>query len=157
MALVSLATRTLRWTGGRREGGTLKLLRNGNLTSNYDDECPATREVLSLVGDKWSVLIVVNLGQEKQRFSQLKRSLNGISHRVLTVTLRNLERDGLLTRTVLATSPVRVEYDLTLLGRSLLQPVTALAVWANEHKAEMGQARADYERATTHGKPAQLP
>lgn len=114
------------------------------MTKSFDSECIATREILSLVGDKWSVLVVVNLGEGPQRFGVLRRNLVGISQRMLTLTLRNLERDGIVTRTVLPTKPPGVDYALTKLGRSLLEPVTVLATWAQGHRAEIMRARAAF-------------
>jgi DNA-binding HxlR family transcriptional regulator len=124
----------------------LKLLGNGKLTTRFDSDCPATREILDLVGDKWSVLAIVNLGAGAVpvRFSAMKRALTGISHRVLTQTLRRLERDGLVRRTVHATNPPQVDYALTALGRTLVEPVTALAVWAQRHRAAIARARAAF-------------
>ncbi len=81
-------------------------------------ECLAVREVLNRVGDKWSVLVVALLGDGKKRFSELRRTIEGISQRMLTLTLKGLERDGLVTRTMFPTIPPRVEYELTKLGRS---------------------------------------
>jgi len=87
-------------------------------------------DIISLIGDKWSVLIVVLLGSGKKRFSEIKRSVDGISQKMLTVTLRGLERDGYVSRTVYPTIPPRVEYELTDLGRDLLVPIRALGEWA---------------------------
>lgn len=126
----------------------MKLLGNGNLTARFDAECRATREILDRVGDKWSVLAVVSLSQGARRFSQLKRDLDGISHRMLTVTLRALERDGLVLRTVHPTNPPQVEYELTSLGESLLEPVTALATWAQAQRENVYRAREHYDRVT---------
>src|SRR5258708_17457624 len=98
------------------------------------DTCPAVREVLNRVGDKWSVLVVGLLGNGPRRFSELRRAIEGISQRMLTLTLRGLERDGLVTRTVEATIPPKVEYDLTKLGRTLLVPWHALEQWTLDHK-----------------------
>ncbi|XXF78748.1 helix-turn-helix domain-containing protein [Myxococcaceae bacterium GXIMD 01537] len=103
--------------------------------------CLAVREVLSLVGDKWSVLIVGVLGDGPLRFSELRRAIEGISQRMLTLTLRGLERDGLVTRTVFPTIPPRVDYALTPLGRTLLEPVQALATWAAASRSEIQAAR----------------
>jgi DNA-binding HxlR family transcriptional regulator len=105
------------------------------------DRCLAVREVLNRVGDKWSVLIVAVLGDEKRRFSELLRSIDGISQRMLTLTLRGLERDGLVTRTVYPTIPPRVEYELTEVGRTLLVPINALAEWAGSHRVTIQAAR----------------
>lgn len=122
----------------------MKSLGNGKLTGGFDAECLATREVLTRVGDKWSVLVVVLLGEKPARFNDLRRALDGISQRVLTSTLRGLERDGLVTRTVYPTKPPQVEYALNALGRSLLLPVSALADWAQRHRAEVLGARAAF-------------
>lgn len=110
--------------------------------------CVAVRDVLNRVGDKWSVLVIVLLGDGPRRFSELKRSIDGISQRMLTLTLRGLERDGLVTRTVFPTVPPRVDYALTDLGRTLLEPVTALGAWAQAHGEIIHRAREQYDRAT---------
>ena len=110
-----------------------------------DSGCLAAREVLKLVGDKWSVLVVGLLGEGSQRFSELRRSIEGISQRMLTLTLRGLERDGLVTRTVFPTIPPRVDYALTPLGRTLLEPVRALAAWAEAHREELEAARERFD------------
>ena len=107
--------------------------------------CPAVREVLNRVGDKWSVLVVALLGRGKKRFSELRRSIEGISQRMLTLTLKGLERDGLVTRTVYPTIPPRVEYELTRLGRSLLVPITGLGNWAARNRVQIQSARARYD------------
>src|SRR5690242_18155078 len=100
-------------------------------------QCPAVREVLSLVGDKWSVQVVGILGEGPRRFTELKRAIEGVSQRMLTLTLRGLERDGLVTRTVFPTVPPRVDYALTKLGETLLEPVLELAAWAGKHRVEI--------------------
>lgn len=123
----------------------------GKITGRFDSDCPATREILSRVGDKWSVFIVVLLGDGPRRFSELKRTVGGISQRVLTVTLRSLERDGLVKRTVRPTNPPQVEYALTPLGRSLMKPVSALARWAQGHKTQIGRARETYAKRQEAG------
>ena len=114
--------------------------RNGN-----HNECPAVREVLNRVGDKWSVLVVSLLGDGSKRFSELRRSIEGISQRMLTLTLKGLERDGLLTRTVHPTIPPRVDYELTRLGRSLLVPVNEIARWAARNREKIQSARTLYD------------
>jgi DNA-binding HxlR family transcriptional regulator len=121
------------------------------------DRCLATRDVLNRVGDKWSVLIVALLGEGRHRFSELRRSIEGISQRMLTLTLRGLERDGLVTRTVYATVPPRVDYELTELGQTLLVPIDALADWAEKNRAVVQGAReafdaAEARRARANGK-----
>ena len=115
--------------------------------SNLDvpEDCRAVSEVLDRVGDKWSVLVVVTLGDGPKRFNELRRSIASISQRMLTLTLRGLERDGLVTRTVFPTIPPRVDYELTELGPSLLQPVRALGGWARENRARILQARLRFD------------
>lgn len=115
-----------------------------SITSGEPTGCPV-REVLDRVGDKWSVLVVVLLGARTHRFSELHRAIEGISQRMLTLTLRVLERDGLVTRTVHPTVPPRVDYALTDLGRTLLVPLSALAEWANTRRGDILAARADYD------------
>lgn len=107
--------------------------------------CPAVREVLNRVGDKWSVQIVALLGDSKKRFSELRHSIEGISQRMLTLTLKGLERDGLITRTAYPTIPPRVEYELTQLGRSLLEPITQLGEWAGKNRERIQSARDKYD------------
>ncbi len=109
--------------------------------SHGSDGCVATREVLNRVGDKWSVLIVAVLGQGRMRFSELRRAIEGISQRMLTLTLRGLERDGLVLRTVHASVPACVEYELTKLGLTLLEPIHALAEWAGKNRADIQASR----------------
>lgn len=110
------------------------------------DTCPAVREVLSRVGDKWSVLVIGLLEGGPRRFSEIKRTIEGVSQRMLTLTLRNLERDGLVLRTVHPSVPPRVEYALTPLGRTLISPVRALALWAAAHRQEIQAARERHDR-----------
>jgi DNA-binding HxlR family transcriptional regulator len=108
-------------------------------------KCLAVREVLNRVGDKWSVLVVGMLGDGKKRFTELRHGIEGISQRMLTLTLKGLERDGLITRTVFPTIPPRVEYELTKLGRSLIQPITGLAKWAGNNREKIQSARTRYD------------
>ncbi|MFI1987753.1 winged helix-turn-helix transcriptional regulator [Actinoplanes sp. NPDC020271] len=98
------------------------------------DACKQVLKVLALVGDKWTLLVIGHLGDGPVRFGALQRAVTGISHRMLTVTLRGLERDGLVERTVHASVPPRVEYELTGLGRTLVPPVRALGEWAWTHQ-----------------------
>jgi DNA-binding HxlR family transcriptional regulator len=105
------------------------------------EDCRAVSEVLARVGDKWTVLVVSMLGDGPKRFNELRRGLGSISQRMLTLTLRALERDGLLTRTVYPSIPPRVEYQLTTLGHSLLDPVSQLGLWARENRAAIQAAR----------------
>jgi DNA-binding HxlR family transcriptional regulator len=112
------------------------------------ESCKAVSGVLARIGDKWSVLIVSRLGRRPMRFNELKREIGGISQRMLTLTLRGLERDGLVTRTVFATIPPRVDYDLTPLGSSLLTPVMALGDWALANIGTINDARRKFDAGT---------
>jgi DNA-binding HxlR family transcriptional regulator len=109
------------------------------------EHCRAVSDVLDRVGDKWSVLVVVMLGNGSKRFNELRRSIASISQRMLTLTLRGLERDGLVMRTVFPTIPPRVEYELTKLGRSLLEPVGALGDWARVNHGKIMEARLKFD------------
>jgi DNA-binding HxlR family transcriptional regulator len=124
------------------------------MTKGYDEDCVAMREILSLIGDKWSVMVIVNLAERMMRFTDLKRAVEGISQRMLTLTLRGLERDGIVSRTVYPSIPPRVDYDLTRLGRTLIEPVTALATWAQRHRPEIERARDLFERAAKSKPPS---
>ncbi|WP_462165965.1 winged helix-turn-helix transcriptional regulator, partial [Frankia sp. AiPs1] len=115
------------------------------VTGKEHDACPAT-DVLRRVGDKWSVLVVVLLGRGVQRYGELDRAIENISQRMLTRTLRNLERDGLVHRTTYPTVPVTVEYGLTLLGETLLGPISALSLWAVAHQHDIEAARAVFDK-----------
>src|SRR5437764_5936307 len=105
------------------------------------EDCRAVSEVLARVGDKWTVLVVSVLGERPKRFNELRRSLGSISQRMLTLTLRGLERDGLVTRTLFPTIPPRVDYALTEPGRSLLEPVSGLGLWARQNRSAIDDAR----------------
>lgn len=111
------------------------------------EDCRAVSEVLSRVGDKWTVLVVSTLGDGPKRFNELRKALGSISQRMLTLTLRALERDGLVTRTVFPTIPPRVDYALTKLGRSLLEPVSELSLWARRNRAAIVEARQKFDGA----------
>ncbi len=104
--------------------------------------CEAIKRTLQLVGDKWTVLVVSELGERTMRFNELRRVMHGISQKMLTTTLRNLEQHGFVTRTVYPTIPPRVDYSLTELGRSLLVPVEALVHWAIANRPDMEAAAA---------------
>jgi DNA-binding HxlR family transcriptional regulator len=101
--------------------------------------------VLSRIGDKWTVLIIVLLCEHGYRFNDLKRGIDGISQRMLTLKLRNMERDGLVTRTVTPSIPPRVDYELTEIGRSLAVPVKILCEWAFANLGSVGAAQALYD------------
>jgi DNA-binding HxlR family transcriptional regulator len=108
-------------------------------------DCRAVSDVLSRIGDKWTVLVVNLMGKGPKRFNEMKREVGGISQRMLTLTLRGLERDGLVTRSVYPTVPPRVEYALTDLGRSLLAPVRELGTWALSNHTRIEEARARFD------------
>src|SRR6202012_197234 len=114
---------------------------------NLPGDCRAISDVLARVGDKWSVLVVTRLGPGPVRFHELRRAIGGISKRMLTLTLRGLERDGLITRTIFPTIPPRVDYALTPLGRDLLTPVSALGEWAIRNQAKIARARERFDGA----------
>ena len=113
--------------------------------------CRTVTEILSRVGDEWSVQVVVQLGEGPKRFNELRRIVTEISQRMLTLTLRGLERDGLVTRTVYPTIPPRVEYKLTELGCSLLMTVRGLGDWARQHHHEIAEARRRYDQGASDG------
>jgi DNA-binding HxlR family transcriptional regulator len=128
-------------TGRRAQEGTPVI--PGNL--HEPEGCRAASEVLARVGSKWTVLVVWTLGGGPKRFNELRKALGSISQRMLTLTLRALERDGLVTRTVFPTIPPRVEYELTKLGRSLLVPVSELGLWARKNRSAIQNARQRYD------------
>ncbi len=112
---------------------------------HVQSECCTATAILSRIGDKWSLLIVMMLSGGPRRFNEIKRMVDGISQRMLTLTLRGLERDGLVSRTVYPNIPPKVEYALTALGVSLCEPVSALGRWAVHHKTEIERAQARFD------------
>jgi DNA-binding HxlR family transcriptional regulator len=124
----------------RQEGTSL-------IPSNLEvaEDCRAVSEVLARVGDKWTVLVVSALGEGPMRFNELRRALGSISQRMLTLTVRGLERDGLVTRTLFPTIPPRVDYELTKLGHSLLEPVSRLGLWARQNRSAIEAARRRFD------------
>jgi DNA-binding HxlR family transcriptional regulator len=111
----------------------------------YTARCPS-RQTLDRIGDRWTILVVGALADGPMRFTQLARRIEGISQKMLTQTLRGLERDGLVSRTVHATVPVRVDYELTGLGCTLRAPIAALEQWARDHMGDVLAAREGYDR-----------
>jgi DNA-binding HxlR family transcriptional regulator len=107
--------------------------------------CRTISTLLSRIGDKWTVLVVQTLADGPRRFNELRREIPSVSQRMLTLTLRNLERDGLVSRTVTPTIPPRVDYELTELGESLQKPICGLATWATEHVGEIHDARERFD------------
>ncbi len=130
-------------TRRRRQEGTLPIPSN----LHVPEDCRAVSEVLARIGDKWTVLVVTVLGDGRKRFNELRRALGSISQRMLTLTLRGLERDGLVTRTVFPTIPPRVDYELTKLGYSLLEPVSGLGLWARQNRSAIQDARRRFDAA----------
>ena len=118
------------------------------------DSCRPITDILTRVGDKWSVMVVMLLGNGTKRFNEMRRVIGGISQRMLTLTLRGLERDGLVTRTVSPTVPPRVDYALTDLGRSLLIPISALGAWAYGHRDAIDAARLAFDARAETGAQA---
>lgn len=137
----------------------------GHLPSMFDrrngmdlpGDCRGAGTVLARIGDKWSVLIVMLLAEGPMRFNELKRKIGGISQRMLTLTLRGLERDGLVTRTVYATIPPRVDYALTSLGHSLRTPVEALGLWSIAHLPAIEQARQAFDLSSKRNSESEQP
>jgi DNA-binding HxlR family transcriptional regulator len=120
--------------------------------------CGAMGDILNRIGDKWSVMVVGHLTKKTMRFNELRHSIGGISQRMLTLTLRNLERDGLVIHTVYPEIPPRVEYQLTELGRTLTDPLDTLWNWAAAHMASVNEARDNYDRThTTDAAPKSEP
>jgi DNA-binding HxlR family transcriptional regulator len=133
--------------------GTLKSPRH---TGDTDPACEL-RNILDRIADKWSLLVIYVLADGVRRFTELRREIDGISQRMLTLTLRQLEREGLVRRTVFAVVPPRVDYELTPLGSTLLDKIQALVAWAGEHGHEIAAARAAYDaraEADKSGSPA---
>jgi DNA-binding HxlR family transcriptional regulator len=122
-----------------------------NGIASVANSCRPMTDILSRVGDKWSVMIVMLLGPGPKRFNEIRRAINGISQRMLTLTLRGLERDGLVTRTVFPTIPPRVDYELTELGQSLRCPIDALGEWAFANRDKISAARARFDQDHSEG------
>jgi DNA-binding HxlR family transcriptional regulator len=114
------------------------------------EDCRGVGEILSRIGDKWTILVVVRLGSGPLRFNEMRRIIGGISQRMLTLTLRGLERDGLVTRTAFPTIPPRVEYELTPLGHSLLEPVRVMSDWARANGPTIKDARRRFDGNEEH-------
>ncbi|MCU1793885.1 winged helix-turn-helix transcriptional regulator [Pectobacterium polaris] len=120
----------------------VKILEPDEETQN---ECKAIAQVLDRIGDKWTVMVVGVISGGPQRFNTILRTIGGVSHRMLTLTLRGLERDGLVTRTIYPTIPPKVEYELTELGSSLITPLKALSSWGIKHRPAIEEARSRYD------------
>lgn len=119
--------------------------------------CRATADLLARIGDKWTVYVVGLLQNGPMRFNEIRRTIGGISQRMLTLTLRGLERDGLVTRTVYPTIPPRVDYELTELGRTLIATLTGLAEWANSNGAAVERAQRNFDAKANAEAKSTLP
>lgn len=115
----------------------------------FNAKCP-TRQVLDRIADKWTVLTICALAKQTKRFTQLRREIEGISQKMLTQTLRSLERDGLVKRTVYPTVPPKVEYQLTTLGLTLITLVKDIQIWSESHIEKVLTAQKDYDKQTHH-------
>ena len=115
------------------------------------EDCAKVSQILARIAEKWSMLVVMLLRDGPRRFNDIKRSTGGISQQMLTRTLRSLERDGIVTRTIFPTSPPRVEYRLTELGNAMSEPVLAFGRWVQEHLAEVDAARQQYDQRAKSG------
>jgi DNA-binding HxlR family transcriptional regulator len=131
------------------QGGTF-LEHGDNLVT---PDCRAVADILARIGDKWTVFVVQSLAGGPRRFTEIKRLINGISQRMLTLTLRGLERDGFVTRTVTPTIPPRVDYELTEIGRTLIEPLNTIGEWATTHRQQVEDARAAYDEASAESAP----
>src|SRR6186713_2706208 len=136
-------------TKRRQQEGTSVLPSN----LHVPEDCRAVSEVLSRVGDKWTVLVVGELGHGPKRFNEIRRALGSISQRMLTLTLRGLERDGLVTRTVFPTIPPRVDYELTDVGKTLIEPLKAMHAWAEINQASIHRAQSKFDQRTGKREP----
>jgi len=116
------------------------------------DNCRATREILDRIADKWTLFVIAMLRDGPRRFNELKRDVEGISQRMLTLTLRTLERDGLVTRTMYPTIPPRVDYELTEVAKGLLGPVTGLVMWAEANKEVIEESRRRFDEESEANK-----
>jgi len=116
-------------------------------------DCRRIGDILARIGDKWTILLLAALGDRRMRFNELHRAIDGISQRMLTVTLRNLEQDGILVRTVYPTIPPRVEYELSERGRSLKQALTPIGHWVLQNQTDIENSRSRFEADTASAEP----
>ena len=144
------ALRTFVFVTGQ-EGSTMQMKRMDTVPTppgaedGARDACRGLAQIIDRIGDKWTVMVVGHLSDGTMRFNQLMRAIPGISHRMLTLTLRALERDGLVARTAYPTVPPRVDYELTDLGRSLTEPLLQFADWASAHRGRIEAAQRSYD------------
>jgi DNA-binding HxlR family transcriptional regulator len=138
------------WEEGTFLDDTYQMVRNTTKPDVLNAQCP-TRRVLDLIADKWTTLVIYLLSDGTLRYSDLHRAIHGISQKMLTQTLRNLETSGLVHREVYPEVPPRTEYSLTPLGATLIEPLGTLCAWAEEHMPELERARVRYERKAVNG------
>jgi DNA-binding HxlR family transcriptional regulator len=133
--------------GGFRKGRAAmdKRVEDGAPSHDPHAECRAIGSIFDRIGNKWTVMVVEVLSPGPMRFNQIMRTIGGVSHRMLTLTLRGLERDGLVTRTSYPTVPPKVEYELTEAGHSLIEPLKPLADWARTHRSAVEMSRESYD------------
>lgn len=129
--------------------GGVSDLKKSDVVDDSHTDCRAVGQILDRIGDKWTIMVVGVLANGKLRFNEIMRAIGGVSHRMLTLTLRGLERDGLVKRTAYTTIPPKVEYELTELGRSLIEPLRILAAWSVQRRAAMESARRNFDNKTT--------
>jgi DNA-binding HxlR family transcriptional regulator len=122
------------------------MVRNPDRPCVFNAKC-GSQQVLDLIADRWTALVIYALAKGTQRYSELQRTIGGVSQKMLTQTLRNLERNGLVRRQVYPVVPPKVEYTLTPLGQTLIEPLRAVCKWAEEHLQDMEQARARHREA----------
>ncbi|MFJ4975766.1 winged helix-turn-helix transcriptional regulator [Streptomyces coeruleorubidus] len=147
------------------EVGTSKSPSNCESTVAHGDADPfqwdtredcQVRQILDRIADKWSLLVIALLENRRLRFTELRREIDGVSQRMLTVTLRSLERDGLVKRTVHPVVPPRVEYELTSLGRTLHTTIQSLVTWTERHQEEIAEARSAYDAREAQARAAEV-
>ncbi len=126
-----------------------KAEKTNNIEGHHPEKCRVLGQVLDRIGDKWTIMAVGTLSGGPMRFNEIMRRIGGVSHRMLTLTLRGLERDGLVRRTAYPTIPPKVEYELTQLGRSLTEPLAILLAWGEMHSDEIETARKAFENNKT--------
>ena len=143
----------LNWIPVRNAQGGTFLEHGDNLVT---PDSRAVADILARIGDKWTVFVVRSLSDGPKRFTEIKRVINGISQRMLTLTLRGLERDGFVTRTVTPSIPPRVDYELTELGRTLIEPLNRIGEWATTHRQRVEDARESFDRAAAEAAPPRL-
>jgi DNA-binding HxlR family transcriptional regulator len=153
--MVTIRNHVYVWNLNSAQEGTFMSPANKPISVSEREGCTAMSDVLNRIGDKWSVMVVGVLRGGTLRFGEIRRAITGISQRMLTLTLRNLERDGLVTRTLYPEVPPRVEYTLTPLGETLLPAIGALWDWSSDHYGDIVAARAAYDEREARRRAAE--